>query len=88
MCNHFSCVEETRQPRKTAACANQTLSVGTGRAQQASSNLLNSIQKADQIFPRKVVDEQPDGRGDRKSVCYKVRDGKIEKTRNYNSKWC
>src|SRR5260370_33745049 len=46
---------------KVLACADQTLSARTGQALQASCDVLNSIEEADQVFPGEVVDEQSDG---------------------------
>src|SRR5260370_14129362 len=71
-----------RQRRKGAACANQTLAVRPGRAPRLSSDVLNSIEEADEVFPGEVVDDQTDGSGDRKSMGEKVRDWKIQKASN------
>src|SRR5260370_6324564 len=53
---------------KVLACADQTLSARTGQALQASCDVLNSIEEADQVFPGEVVDEQSDGGCNQKSV--------------------
>src|SRR6266550_3562599 len=67
---------------KGVACADQTLSVRTGQALQASSDLLNSIEEADQVFPGEVVDEQRDGCGDREGVRGEAGNGEAQKTRD------
>src|SRR5216684_228961 len=73
-------------PEKVLACADQTLSARTGQALQASCDVLNSIEEADQVFPGKVVDEQSDGGCNQKSVSSNGGDGKIQKTREYDTK--
>src|SRR5260370_20567937 len=73
-------------PEKVLACVDQTLSARTGQALQASCDVLNSIEEADQVFPGKVVDEQSDGGCNQKSVSSNGGGGGINKTRPYNTK--
>src|SRR5260370_27071467 len=71
---------------KVLACADQTLSARTGQALQASCDVLNSIEEADQVFPGEVVDEQSDGGCNQKSVRGNGGGGEIQKTREYDTK--
>src|SRR5260370_42501845 len=73
-------------PEKVLACVDQTLSARTGQALQASCDVLNSIEEADQVFPGKVVDEQSDGGCNQKSVSSNGGGRGIHKTRGYKNK--
>jgi len=49
---------------KGRACANQTLAVRTGRALEYLSDVLQAIEKANEVLPGKVVEVQHDRRGE------------------------
>src|SRR6266567_8725236 len=55
------------------------LSVRTGRALRQSSDSLDTIEEADQVFPGEVVDEERDRRGDGEEVRDEGGDGKVQK---------
>src|SRR4029077_6993263 len=57
----------------------------TGEVLGDSSNLLHPIQEANEIFPREVVDEQSDGRGDEEVVRGNAGNGKVQKARDNDS---
>src|SRR6266567_8400845 len=61
------------------------LSVRTGRALRQSSDSLDTIEEADQVFPGKVVDDKRDRRQDGESVRGKGWNGKVQKAGDNNT---
>src|SRR6266700_598452 len=62
------------------------LSVRTGRALRQSSDSLDTIEEADQVFPGEVVDEERDRRGDGEEVRDEGGDGKVQKASDNHAK--
>src|SRR6266571_6069793 len=76
---------QQEQPGKGTGCADQTLSVWTGQALPASSDPLNSIAQADEVFPGEVVDQQSNRCGDRKGVRGEAGNGEVHKTGDHDT---
>jgi hypothetical protein len=53
---------------KGPACANQTLAVRTGQAQDYLSDVLHAIEEANQVLPGEIVNDQSNRCGDGEGV--------------------
>src|SRR6266850_4802909 len=78
---------KARQPRKGSGLRRSNTVRADRSGAQASSDLLNSIEEADQVFPGEVVHEQRDRCGDWEGVRGEAGNGEVQKTRDNDPEW-